>query len=287
MNAQRSMSLAAQAGVGAPPISEAEFDLFRKLMRDAAGIHLAPAKQALVVGRLSRRLRELGHRSFGEYFNWLSRPSADPAARAERQLAIDLLTTNETYFFREPRHFDFIHEQILPSWRDRRVRLWSAACSSGEEAYTLGMLLAVHGRCEWEIHGTDISTRVIETARRGIYPMARAERIPERYLKACCLKGVGSQAGNFLIDSKIRRRTRFAAGNLLDNLSALGTFDLIMLRNVLIYFDPEVKRQVALNILRQLRPGGWLMVGHAESLGGLVPGLETVLPSVYRRGGPQ
>src|SRR5699024_1464007 len=143
-----------------------------------------------------------------------------------------------------------------------------------------------HGSCEWEIHGTDISTRVIESARRGIYPMARAERIPGRYLKACCLKGVGSQAGNFLIDSEIRRRTQFAVGNLLDDQSAPGTFDLIMLRNVLIYFDPEVKRQVARNVVRQLRPGGWLMVGHAESLSGLVSGLETVMPSVYRRAGP-
>jgi len=272
-----------QFASGQPVINEAEFELFRKLMYEAAGIHLAPAKRALVAGRLSKRLRELGHSSFKEYFDWLNRPSSDPAVRAERQLAIDLLTTNETYFFREPRHFDFLRDSILPAWQGRQFRLWSAACSSGEEAYTLGMLMAVHAGCEWEVQGTDISTRVVEVARRGVYPMERAERIPQRYLKACCLKGVGSKAGMFQLSAEVRRRVHFAAGNLREDLARLGSFDLIMLRNVLIYFDPEVKRQVVANVVRRLRPGGWLMVGHAESLNGMTAGLKLVLPSIYQR----
>ncbi|QOC24232.1 protein-glutamate O-methyltransferase CheR [Wenzhouxiangella sp. AB-CW3] len=266
-----------------PALTDSEFELFRKLMYETAGINLSPAKRALVAGRLSKRLRELGHHSFREYFQWISDATPNSAGRVERQLAIDLLTTNETYFFRENNHFDFLRQEILPQWQNRRVRMWSAACSSGEEAYTLAMIMTLDGRCDWEILGTDISTRVVEKARMGVYPMERAEKIPQRYLKACCLKGVGAKAGQFMIDRTIRQKVRFQTGNLMNDQSSLGRFDLVLLRNVLIYFDPEVKRRVVRNVLSRLVPGGWLFVGHAESLNGVVDNIRLVRPSIYRK----
>jgi chemotaxis protein methyltransferase CheR len=273
------------AHAAAPVLDDAEFELFRKLIYEAAGIHLSPAKRALVAGRLSKRLRELGHASYRDYFNWLNRDTGDESVRRERQMAIDLLTTNETYFFREERHFQLVREQLFPAWVRRSIRMWSAACSTGEEAYTLAMIAAMHFGGPWEIVGTDISSRVVETARQGIYPMQRSEKIPKSYLQACCLKGIGSQAGRFQIEPSLRRRVKFFRSNLLESQSSHGLFDLIMLRNVLIYFEPDVKARVVSNVVRQLRPGGWLMVGHAESLNGLAPGLVTVQPSVYRKDG--
>lgn len=265
-----------------PVLSDAEFELFRRLIYNEAGISMAPSKKALISGRLAKRVRDLGYNSFKDYFAWIEGAKNDPAALRERQAAIDSLTTNETYFFREPRHFEYLQNVLIPSWAGRAVRLWSAASSSGEEAYTLAMLMAKYHRGEWEIVGTDISTRVVEAARRGQYPMSRAKNIPQEYLKSFCLKGVGEHTGTFRIDSKLRRRVSFRAANLQEDLSAVGQFDLIMLRNVLIYFDVDIKRRVLGNVIRQLRPDGTLMVGHAESLHGVTSAVSVIQPAVYR-----
>lgn len=274
----------ADSGVG-PVLSDAEFELFRKLIYDAAGISMAPSKKALISGRLSKRLRELGYATFREYFNWIDKARNDPAALRERQNAIDHLTTNETYFFREPRHFEFIENRLIPHWAGRSVRLWSAASSSGEEAYTLAMVMEQHHRGGWEIVGTDISTRVVAAATRGQYPLLRANNIAKDYLRKYCLKGVGEHEGTFRIDGKLRRKVSFRAANLQEDLSSVGTFDLIMLRNVLIYFDLEIKKRVVANVLRQLKPGGCLMVGHAESLHGVTAAVKAVQPATYIKEG--
>ena len=265
-----------------PVLSDAEFELFRRLIYDEAGISMAPSKKALISGRLAKRVRDLGYRSFKEYFAWIDGAMNDPDALRERQVAIDSLTTNETYFFREPRHFEYLQNVLVPSWSGKAVRLWSAASSSGEEAYTLAMVMGKYHRGEWEIVGTDISTRVVEAARRGQYPMSRAKNIPQDYLKSFCLKGVGEHTGTFRIDGKLRRRVSFRAANLQEDLSAVGQFDLIMLRNVLIYFDVDVKRRVLGNVIRQLRPDGTLMVGHAESLHGVTSAVSVIQPAIYR-----
>ena len=269
---------------GGPTLSDAEFELFRRLIHDAAGISMAPSKKALISGRLAKRVRDLGYSSFRDYFNWIDKSRNDPAAALERQNAIDHLTTNETYFFREPRHFDFLQTSLIPAWSGRSVRVWSAACSSGEEAYTLAMVLSRYHRGEWEILGTDISTRVVSTATRGQYPMARAKNIPQQYLKSYCLKGVGPNEGTFRIDSALRRRVSFRPANLQHDLSSVGMFDLVMLRNVLIYFDLEIKRRVLENVLLQVKPGACLMVGHAESLHGVTDAVTPLQPAVYRKG---
>ncbi len=280
----RSGASGSDGGVG-PVLSDAEFELFRKLIYDAAGISMAPSKKALISGRLSKRLRELGYTSFRDYFNWIDKARNDPAAKRERQNAIDHLTTNETYFFREEKHFDFIRDRLIPQWAGRSVKLWSAASSSGEEAYTLAMVMEQHHRGGWEIVGTDISTRVVASATRGQYPLLRAENIARDYLKKYCLKGVGENQGTFRIDARLRRKVSFRTANLQEDLSSVGMFDLIMLRNVLIYFNVEIKKRVVANVLRQLKPGGCLMVGHSESLHGVTAAVKAVTPATYIKEG--
>ena len=160
-------------------LKDNEFALFQKMIYETAGINMSPAKKALVSGRLAKRVKHFGLSSYGEYFKLLSNTTT-----GEFQTAVDLLTTNETFFFREPKHFDFLRERVLPHWRNGQRRVWSAASSSGEEAYTLAMVLAEHTPTrDWEIVGTDISTRVLEKARSGHYPMERTKNIPQDFLK--------------------------------------------------------------------------------------------------------
>jgi chemotaxis protein methyltransferase CheR len=262
-------------------LSDAEFELFRQWLYTSAGIHLVDAKRALVAGRLSKRLRELGLSSYRQYFERLS--AAQPGvAMAERQTALDLLTTNETFFFREIGHFDYLRSQLLPDWPGRSIRCWSAASSSGEEAYTLAMVLAAHHHGDWQIVGTDISSRVLATARAAVYPMERSKNIPREYLHRCCLKGVGDKSNTFRIAPEIRQRVGFSLANLQERQEALGQFDLIFLRNVMIYFDQPSKQRVIGHIVERLKPGGILMVGHAESLNGLTSRLTLIKPSIYR-----
>ena len=258
-------------------LSDAELQGFSRLMMEAAGITLAPSKKALIGGRLARRLQALGLASYTHYLTHIQRDAQ------ERQRAIDLLTTNETYFFREPRHFAYLSERILPRHDAARpFRVWSAACSSGEEPYSVAMVLAERlGSRPWEIVASDISTRVLEQARRGVYPMERAEKIPLPYLKAYCLKGVGAQDGQFLIQDTLRQRINFREVNLNASLPDIGPFDLVLLRNVMIYFDAPTKRGVCKRIEQVLRPGGHLFVGHSETLNGLDSALRMVQPAVY------
>ena len=166
------------SGTGESPVPPVvlqwnEFCQFRDWLYDEVGIQLADVKQVLVSGRLGKRVRELKMRSFGAYFDYISR-GASPEQRSERQAALDLLTTNETYFLREKAHFDYLSQQVLPAWRGRSLKCWSAASSSGEEAYTLAMLLADEHSADWQITGTDISSRVVSQAQQGVYPMALA-----------------------------------------------------------------------------------------------------------------
>lgn len=260
-------------------LDDREFARFRTLIFKLAGIHVGEAKKALVCGRLGRRLRHFGLTSYADY---LERVESDAD---ERQVMVDLLTTNETYFFREPRHFDLLRERLLaPFLKERELRIWSAAASTGEEPYSLAMTLAdLCGEREWRLLGTDISTRVLETARAGIYPLAAAERIPKPYLQRYCLKGVRSQAGNFVVAAALRRRTEFRLLNLNGEWPDLGQFHLIFLRNVMIYFNRETKMRLVGRLADRLLAGGHLVVGHSESLNGLSDRFELVVPSVYRR----
>lgn len=275
------MTMTQLAQDAARSLSDGEFAQFQGLLLRLAGIHLSPAKKALVCGRLGKRLRHHGLSSYGEYFRLLT----GGLAPQEMQIALDLLTTNETYFFREPKHFDFLRDQILPARRPGApFRVWSAACSSGEEPYSIAMLLSDRlGGSPWEIFASDISTRVLERAKSGHYALERARHIPPAYLKAYCRKGIGTQAGTLLVEPSLRTRVDFQQVNLNEPLPLLGEFDVVFLRNVMIYFGQETKRKVVQRLIPLLKPGGTLIIGHSESLNDVTDELRPISPSIYRR----
>jgi len=262
-------------------LSDAEFAQFQRFIYQSAGITLSDAKRALVCGRLAKRLHACQLKNYGEYLDLLkSGQSPD-----ELQMAVDLLTTNETYFFREPKHFQFLKE-ILCARRapGAAFRVWSAAGSTGEEAYSIAMVLddCLTG-APWDVVASDISTRVLARARTGHYPLDRLSNFPRGYLQRYCLKGTGAQEGTLLIERKLRSRVRFLQVNLNARLPRLGTFDVIFLRNVLIYFNLETKRGVVARVLESLKPGGWLFIGHSESLIDVNDGVEMLAPAIYRK----
>lgn len=264
-------------------ITDQEFDCFQRFIFEAAGITLSKAKKALVSGRLGKRLQHHQLRTYGEYFRLLS-SGEHPQ---EVQTAIDLLTTNETYFFREPKHFELLRQHALHSSKTRQpLRVWSAASSSGEEAYSMAMILAdcldPHG-IDWEVVGSDVSARVLQQARTGHYSLTRTTHIPKAYLQRFCLKGKGAQEGTLLIDKQLRARVRFLQVNLNEQLPSLGTFDFIFLRNVMIYFSTDTKRQVVARVLSALKPGGHFVIGHSESLHDISSAVQQIGPSVYRK----
>lgn len=262
-------------------LNDNEFQQFKSWIYEAAGINLSPAKKALVAGRLAKRLKHYDLASYGEYFRLITQKSE----AAELQIALDLLTTNETYFFREPKHFDFMRTQVLPKVQPGKTfRVWCAASSSGEEPYTIAMTLADGlPSTPWEIVASDISSRVLEKARAGHYPMERAEDIPKPLLSRHCLKGVGAQEGTFLMENSLRSRVQFMQVNLNTALPKLGEFDVIFLRNVMIYFDMDTKRQVVARMLPLLKSGGHFIVSHSESLNGITDRLKIISPSIYRK----
>lgn len=264
-----------------PDISNAEFAQFQKLIYSIAGISLADGKKVLLVGRLGRRLKHFSLSSFAEYYRLI----ASGSAADELQIMVDLLTTNETYFFREEAHFEFLTKAIVARHpAGAPFNVWSAAASTGEEIYTIAFVLAdaLGLEAPWSVVGSDISTAVLATAERGLYWLDRTRGLPQAYLRKYCLKGVRSQEGGFMIAPEIKRHTRFRQVNLNRPLPALGRFHVIFLRNVMIYFDAETKRQVVARLVEQLHPGGYLIVGHSESLNGLTNTLRAIKPTIYQ-----
>jgi len=262
-------------------ITDNEFNSFRAFIYDYAGISLSDEKKTLVTSRLSKRLRHYSLKTFKEYFDLMI--SSPPSG--ERQVVVDLLTTNETYFFREPKHFAFLEKEILAKWKGGKTfRVWSAASSTGEEAYSIAMLVddMLENR-PWEIFGSDISSRVLKKAQQAHYLQNRIDGIPIAFLRKYCLQGMGEHEGTLLIDKALRQKVSFAPVNLKQPPKNLGPFDVIFLRNVLIYFDMETKRQIIKQIVEKMHPDGYLFIGHSESLKGIHDGLETVIPTVYRK----
>ena len=276
---------------GFQPLGDAEFRLFQALIYREAGIFLTDEKRELLVARLTRRLRALGLRSFGVYYR---RVKTD---EEERMRMLDCITTNETHFFREPHQFDFLRQTVLPAWEEagdaggrvRKIRAWCAGCSTGEEPYSLAMML-LHHLPGWavEILATDLSARVLEVARAGIWSTEPAKEIPSPYLERYMLKGLRSQENKMKAGDELRSVIEFQRMNLNDAEDSIpGKFDLIFCRNVLIYFSAESRMRVLRRLLSRLQPTGYLFVGHAESLGGM-PEVRAVMPTVYcLRQGPE
>lgn len=277
-------------------VSPALFGKFQRLIHQETGIWLGDHKMALLCGRLSRRLRASGISTLDEYFEVVVQPDQ----LDERVAMIDAITTNETRFFREPKHFEFLEKRAIPRWlaeaqqgvRSRTIRFWSAACSSGEEPYSVAMLLEAKLPREqgWNatILATDISTRMLELARGGIYDVAKAGDIPESLLKRYMLKGIAEEAGQMKVMPSIQEMVEIQRLNLAQGpYPPDGHFDVILCRNVLIYFDVESKHRVVERLTRCLTRTGLLFVGHAENLSGINSPLRSLAPAIYVRAGEE
>jgi chemotaxis protein methyltransferase CheR len=267
---------------------------FQRLIHEEAGIWLGDSKSALLCGRLSRRLRALKILTLDEYYEIVT----DPYRFEERVLMIDAITTNETRFFRDPRHFEFLEARAIPRWRSeaqqgvrsKTVRLWSAGCSSGEEPYSLAMLLARHLPSEqgWNatVFATDISTRMLAQARSGVYSLTKSSDIPAPLLKDYMLKGVASQEGQMKVMPEIQTMVDFQKLNLIQGpYPPEAHFDAIFCRNVLIYFDLQSKQKAVQHLTRCLAGNGLFFVGQAENLSSVNSRFRSLVPAVYAREG--
>ena len=247
-----------------------EFRLFQTLVYREAGINLSDQKRALLVGRVGPRLRALELSSFAAYYDVVT------TDHEELVRMLDAVCTNETHFFREPKQFTFLENELTPSWRAaadgghrrREARIWSAGCSTGEEPYSIAMSLSAH-LSDWklEVVATDLSTKALDRAKAGIWPMERLAQIPAHYRKPFLLRGVGLKEGHFAARDELHSLIRFGRLNLHhDSYPVAGKFDAIFCRNVLIYFDAETKKRIIHRLLDRLEPHGLLFLGHSESL---------------------
>lgn len=263
-------------------LTERDYAMIRSLLMQRSGIALGDSKKALVAGRLLKRIQHLGLPSYSAYFNLLT-SGRNPE---EVQEAVELLTTNETYFFREPQHFALLAEIAGNANRGKAFRVWSAACSSGEEVYTIAVTLQEVARksrpLNWQVRGSDINTRMLEKAARALYECDRIDGISPALLKRYFLQGTGPYDGQMLVDPALCKRVDFAQINLVEPLPDLVPFDVIFLRNVMIYFEADVRRRVVEQLMSALTPDGVLIVGMAENLKGLVSGLVCIGPGAYR-----
>jgi chemotaxis protein methyltransferase CheR len=244
--------------------SAQDFERVRRLIYDHAGINLHANKQAMVYSRLSRRLRETGHRTFADYLGWLQ--SNSPAARDEWQQFINGLTTNLTSFFREAHHFESL-AQDLRERELRDARIWCSASSTGEEAYSIAMVIeeTFGGAARAEIVASDIDTTVLATAQRAVYGADSRGLSPER-LQRHFLRGKGANEGRIRVRPALVQRVSFRTVNLIEPSWNLGEpFDIVFCRNVMIYFDAATQRRVLERLHAVLRPQGLLYVGHSEN----------------------
>ncbi len=267
-------------------LSQNDFQFFRGLIHETAGISLSDSKMELVQSRLRSRVIALGMSGFGEYRKYLQQASQD---QDEWQTFINSLTTNKTDFFREPKHFDYLVKDFLPTWKPRGaepLNIWCAASSTGEEPYTLSMVLAramAPTMRTYKILATDIDTDALAAASRGVYPASRIdEQIPQEYRSHAIEYGTGGIANWARIHPNVKNKITYEPHNLIEpKIPGERIFDLIFLRNVLIYFTPETILQVVEKLHKAAKPGGLLFIGHSESLNNVKSSWTSVSPSVY------
>lgn len=264
-----------------------EFNLIRRMVYENFGIDLH-GKEVLVAARLGKKMREQGLRSFRKYYEHVQQDTTGDALT----IMVDALTTNHTSFFREMQHFDFLRKTVLRELQPAgqgQVRIWSAACSTGEEPYSIAFTLmeefGERAAAKCSILATDISTRVLATAQRGLYAASRFEQMPVDRMRRHLLKGAGTSAGEYMVKKEPRSLVAFQRLNLMEDFSDVGLFSAIFCRNVMIYFDRETQRSLVNRLAAQLEPGGYLLIGHAESLNGIEHPLEYICPATYRKSG--
>lgn len=262
-------------------LSEEDYDYIRTLVYRESRINLGANKRELVNSRLGKRLRATGACSFADYCRLLKSEES-----GELIHLIDAISTNHTYFFREQAHFAFLSSHILPLYRTGHpLRLWSAACSTGEEPYSIAITLAGHYGLpapNWSLECSDISNRVLAVAAEGIYDASKLQNVSTEWRQRYFLRNHDGTA--FRIRPELRARLAFRRLNLFQSSYPFtGAFDIIFCRNVMIYFDRTTQEELVSRLTRCLRPGGFLLIGHAESLAGIRHGLTPLKPAVYRR----
>jgi chemotaxis protein methyltransferase CheR len=260
-----------------------DFERVRSLIYARAGISLHAGKQAMVYSRLSRRLRETGHRSFGAYLQWLDAATGEAAAN-EWQEFVNCLTTNLTSFYREAHHFEVLDE-ALKARAGKPIRIWCNAASTGEEPYTLAMtaIEALGPQPDVKIMASDIDTKVLATAARGVYPADARGLSPERQRRHF-LRGTGDNSGFMRVKPEVARLVEFRAHNLMDQRWSLGEpFDIVFCRNVMIYFDAETQRRVLTRIHETMKHKGLLFIGHSENFTDLKDQFRLRGKTVYER----
>lgn len=273
------------------PISAQEYDWIRETVYQNSRINLGPSKKELVMARLSKRLRALGLSSYREYIQLLQ----SAQGKDEMTNLIDSISTNHTYFFREPQHFDFLLNDVLPQFcpstsgpLGRTLKVWSAATSTGEEPYSIAILLDDYMQkargWNWRILCTDISTKVLKKAQNGVFAADKVEKIKAEWLRKYFEKGSSEVADTYRASMDLRRRMQFISLNLLaPSYPFTEQFQLIFCRNVMIYFDKPTQQELVQKLSQHLEPGGYLIIGHAESLTGVSHDLKLIKPSIYRK----
>jgi len=266
-----------------------DFGRLSHFIYDTCGIKMPEVKKTMLEARLRKRLRALDMGNFSSYCDYLL-----SAEGQEHELVpmLDMVTTNKTDFFREPDHFEYLTQRVLPDWCQRhqgaRLSIWSAGCSSGEEPYTLAMVLSEfglgHPGFDFQILATDISTRVLEKAKQAIYPEALVEPVPAGLKKKYLLRSKDRSSGMVRIVPELREKVRFRRLNFMDeDFGMRDQLDIIFCRNVIIYFDRPTQERLLQRFHRQMKPGAFIFMGHSETLSGLDVPLTSVYPTVYRK----
>ena len=272
-------------------MSDHDFIRLSRFVGEVTGIKMPDVKRTMLQARLQKRLRALGLRNYSEYCDYLLGPDG---AREEVEQFINVVTTNKTYFFREPHHFEFLVETAVPllRWRGlirhHYLNVWSAACSSGMEAYTLAMILSefeeVNPGFSWSILGTDISTKVLDKASAAVYREEEIEPVPTELRKKYLLRSTDRSKRLVKVVTDLKSRVSFGQLNFMEESYDLpGQFEVIFCRNVLIYFDRATELEILTRITRHLIPGGFLFLGHSESLNGFPLPYDVVGPTVYQK----
>jgi chemotaxis protein methyltransferase CheR len=257
-----------------------ELEMIQNLAFSSFGLDLRSGKEELITARISKVMRKQNISTVREYYNYLM---ADGSGAALTEM-IDALTTNYTSFFREDAHFKLLRKEILSAAGMKNIRIWSAGCSTGEEPYSIAFCAHDAGRTptSTEVVATDISMRVLRKAGAAIYKDSELKGIPVEDRRRYFLAGVKTNEGWFKVKSEIRRFVQFSPQNLIQPLEVKGSFDVIFCRNVMIYFNNETRQEVVRRIERKINPGGYLLIGHSETLNGVKHSLRYISPSVYR-----
>jgi chemotaxis protein methyltransferase CheR len=265
------------AAGGSAEISDREFDRVRALLKQRTGIHLTDVKRRLVITRLAPRVRHTKAKTFSEYLDLVETEGHD-----EAEQFLNALTTNVTHFFREQHHFNLLRERLFHTLEQRpatrgRLRFWCAACSTGEEPYSLAIALLESGLpqsgLDVRILATDIDSRVLAHAQQGVYQRERVEKVPADVLRRYFWRGAGARAGHVRVKPKVSQLVHFKRLNLFDPWPMSGPFDVVFCRNVFIYFEPEARDALTRRFHEILGPTGYLFLGHSESITGAAASL--------------